>query len=122
VAQALRETGQHLHEQEQSGLAGYVEQAAERVEDFTNHLRGRDVPQLLTETEDVARRSPGLFLGAALALGFAGARFLMSSGQRARAQRTNNGVPSGAYSSSSLYAAAVPDIGAIDAPPGAAGL
>ncbi len=87
VAQALRQTGQHLHEQKQDGIAGYVEQAAERVETLTNHVRARDVPQLLNDTEELARRKPALFLGGALALGFVGARFLMSSGQRARAQR-----------------------------------
>jgi Flp pilus assembly protein TadB len=88
VTQALRQTGQQLHEQEQGTIAGYVEQTAQRVEGLTNHLRARDVSQLLTDTEDLARRSPGMFLGAALAIGFIGARFLMSSGQRARVQRT----------------------------------
>jgi hypothetical protein len=83
LAQALRQTGQHLHEQEQGAIAGYVEQTAQRVEQLTNHLRARDIPQLVTETEDLARRSPGVFLGAALAIGFVGARFLQSSGKRA---------------------------------------
>ena len=87
VAQALRQTGQHLHEQKQDGVAGYVEQAAERVENLTNHMRARDVGQLLDDTEDLARARPGLFMGAALALGFVGARFLMSSGRRARTPR-----------------------------------
>src|SRR4051794_17138875 len=32
VAQALRQTGQRLQQEEQGGVAGYVEQAAERVE------------------------------------------------------------------------------------------
>src|SRR4051794_23175085 len=64
LAQALRQTGQHLHEQEQGTFAGYVEQTAQRVEALTNHLRARDVPQLVTDTEDLARRSPAMFLGA----------------------------------------------------------
>jgi hypothetical protein len=137
VAQALRQTGQHLHDQEQGGVAGYLDQAAERVETLTNHLRGRDVPQLLADTEDIARRSPGVFLGAAVALGFIGARFLMSSGQRARAQRAY-GLAGGTDGSSSTYAqpsspisspylargaasyaaAPVPDAGALDGAPG----
>ena len=83
-AQALRQTGQHLHEQEQGAIAGYVDQTAQRVEQLTNHLRARDISQLVTDTEDVARRSPGVFLAAALAIGFVGARFLKSSGKRAR--------------------------------------
>jgi hypothetical protein len=91
VAQALRQTGQHLHEQEQTTVGGYVEQAAERLETMTNYLRRRDVSALLAETQDLARRKPGLFLSGAVALGFIGARFLKSSGQRAMAQRSANG-------------------------------
>jgi hypothetical protein len=94
VAQALRQTGQHLHQQDQGAVGGYVEQAAERVESLTNHLRTRDVPQIIAETQDFARRQPGLFLMGAAALGFVGARFLMSSGQRAA---TQFGSPSPSY-------------------------
>jgi len=87
VGQALRQTGQHLHEQEQTAVGGYIEQAAERVETLTNYLRTRDVPALLAETQDLARQRPGLFLSGAVVLGFVGARFLKSSGQRAMTQR-----------------------------------
>jgi ElaB/YqjD/DUF883 family membrane-anchored ribosome-binding protein len=87
LAQALRQTGQHLHEQEQGTIAGYVEQTAQRVEELTKHLRARDIRQLVTDTEDLARRSPGVFVGAALAIGFVGARFLKSSGKRADVER-----------------------------------
>jgi len=87
VGQALRQTGQHLHEQDQTAVGGYTEQAAERVETLTNYLRTRDVPALLAETQDLARKRPGLFLSGAVALGFIGARFLKSSGQRAMTQR-----------------------------------
>jgi len=104
VAQALRETGQHLQEQEQTAVGGYIEQAAERVETFTNYLRTRDVPALLAETQDFARRRPGLFLSGAVALGFIGARFLKSSGQRAIAQR----YASSGYSPSVGYTASRP--------------
>jgi hypothetical protein len=83
VAQALRQTGQQLQQQDQGAVGGYVEQAAERIERLTNHLRAREVPELIAETQDFARRQPGLFVTGALALGFLGARFLMSSGQRA---------------------------------------
>ncbi len=93
VAHALRQTGQHLNEQDQGTFATYIEQAAERVEGLTNHLRAKDVTQLLAETQDFARRRPAMFLGAALALGFAGGRFLMSSGQRAISSSAPTGLP-----------------------------
>jgi len=91
VAQALRQTGEQLEQQEQGAVGGYIEQAAERVERVTNHLRSHDVPELLAQTQDFARRQPGLFVAGALALGFLGARFLMSSGQRAAQQRGPSG-------------------------------
>ncbi|MBV9168888.1 MAG: hypothetical protein JOZ81_02240 [Chloroflexi bacterium] len=90
VAQALRQTGQQLNQQEQGAVGGYVEQAAERVERTTNYLRAHDVPDLIAETQDFARRQPGLFVTGALALGFLGARFLMSSGRRASQRSTTS--------------------------------
>lgn len=107
LAQALRQTGQHLREQEQGTVGRYVETAAERVEGLTNHLRSRDVPQLMTETQDLARRRPGMFLAAAAALGFVGARFLMSSGQRTTAQPSfsDTSGSSAPYAPSAVYGA-----------------
>jgi hypothetical protein len=87
VAQAIRQTSQHLHEHDQGAVGGYAEKAAERVETLTDYLRTRDVPALLADTQDLARRQPGLFLTGAVALGFLGARFLKSSGRRAMTQR-----------------------------------
>jgi hypothetical protein len=77
------------------------------VEGLTNHLRSRDVPQLVAETQDLARRRPGMFLAAAAALGFVGARFLMSSGQRATAQRSfsDTSGSSAPYAPSAVYGA-----------------
>lgn len=103
VAQALRQTGQQLQQQEQGAVGSYVEQAAERVEHMTNHLRAHDVPELIAQTQDFARRQPGLFVTGALALGFLGARFLMSSGQRVAQQRS---APS--YRGSPTRAASAP--------------
>jgi hypothetical protein len=119
VAQALHQTGQHLHEQEQTAVGGYVEQAAERVETLTNYLRTRDVPSLLAETQDLARRNPGLFLGGAVALGFIGARFLKSSGQRAITQSSTNASysPMLGYSTPRPTQTRTPFAGGTAAPP-----
>ena len=132
VAQALRQTGQHLHQQDQAAVGGYVEQAAERVETLTNHLRTRDVPQLIAETQDFARRQPGLFLMGAAALGFVGARFLMSSGQRAASRQFASGNPSyppsygqlGALESSTgtaAYMRSTPPMRPVSSPAGSSG-
>lgn len=79
VAQALRATGQQLREQDQGFIAPYTDQAAETVEQFQHYLSGRNVNQLLSDLEDVARREPALFVGGAFAAGLLGARFLKSS-------------------------------------------
>jgi hypothetical protein len=130
VAQALRQTGQHLHQQDQAAVGGYVEQAAERVESLTNHLRTRDVPQLIAETQDFARRQPGLFLIGAAALGFVGARFLMSSGQRGAPQQfTSPSYPPGygqvgAFESSTgtaAYTRSTPPMPQVSTPLGSSG-
>jgi uncharacterized protein YjbJ (UPF0337 family) len=96
IAQALRSTGEQLDQQEQASIGRYAEQAADRVEDLTNFLRTRDVPQLLDETQTFARRQPGLFLGGAIVLGFVFGRFLTSSGQRAR-KPVAQGYSGGSY-------------------------
>lgn len=88
LAQAVRQTGQELRGQEQgAGVAAYADTAAQQIERAASFLRTRDVPQLLDEVEDVAQRQPALFLGGALALGFLGVRFLLSSGDRASRRR-----------------------------------
>jgi hypothetical protein len=77
VAQGLRSSGQQFQGQE--AIGHFVTRAADRVESFANHLRNRDVPELIEEVEDFARRQPAAFLGGAFAVGLIGARFLKSS-------------------------------------------
>jgi len=80
VAQAIRQTGEHLRCQQQEGVAQYVDRAAEQIEQFAGYLGGRDLRQLTWDVEAFARREPALFLGGALTLGLLAGRFLKSSG------------------------------------------
>lgn len=82
VAQALRQTGQELRGQEQVGIAGYADSAAEQVERFSSYLRTTDANQIVAQVESYARRQPTLFAGGAFGLGLILARFFRSSGQR----------------------------------------
>jgi hypothetical protein len=137
VAQALRQTGQTLQQQEQGAVAGYVDQVAQRVESVTNYLRAHEVHEMVEDTQDLARRQPALFLTGALALGFIGARFLMSSGQRAPEQqgvRTSSyphtagvggpaapaALPYGGYMGSPRYPVVEPP--EVETPPGKLGI
>lgn len=78
IAQSLRSSGQQL-EGQPAGVGGYVQRAADQVDDLAYYLRERDVSEIVDQVENFARRQPGLFLGTAFGLGVLGARFLKSS-------------------------------------------
>lgn len=83
VAEAMRQSGQQLREQDQAQMAvQYTDKAAEQIEHFANYLRSKDVNELMNDAERFARRQPELFLGGAFALGLLAARFLKSSSQQ----------------------------------------
>jgi hypothetical protein len=79
IQSALRETAQQLRRQGQGSVAGYTDQAADRVERFSGYLRETEVDEMMNEVRGFARRRPGVFLGSAAALGFLVTRFLKSS-------------------------------------------
>lgn len=99
VAQAVRQSSQGLREQDQGAVAGYVEQAADRLDGAAEYLRQRDVPQLVDEVEGFARRQPAMFLGAAFGLGLLAARFIKSSRQQAQNNASSSAL--GTYRSGS---------------------
>jgi len=83
-------------------VARYVRDAVEKVEELSGNISSRDVKQLLKATSDLARAQPLLFLGGAVAAGFALARFLKSSGKNNEsesdqanmsAQSSHSGMP-----------------------------
>ena len=79
VAQAVRQTTQHLRDQQHEKVAQYVERAADQIERLSNGLKNKDVTELLDDAQRLARQQPALFVGGAFALGLVGARFLKSS-------------------------------------------
>jgi hypothetical protein len=87
MAQALRQTGQQLRDQDQTPVAQYADTAADQIERVSNFLRERDLNDIVVEVERFARRQPALFLGGAFALGLLGARFIKSSGEQAQRAR-----------------------------------
>lgn len=92
VAQAVRQSGQQLRDQQHDTIAQYIEQAADQLEKFGTSLKDKNVTELMRDAQNLAKRRPALFIGSAFALGLLGARFLKSSG--------NNGT-NGGWSSSS---------------------
>jgi len=79
VAQAVRKTTQALRDEQHGTLAGYVEQAADQIERLSRNLKQKDVGELVSDAQRLARRQPALFVGSAFAIGLLGARFFKSS-------------------------------------------
>lgn len=84
VAQAVRQSTQQLRDQQHETLAGYVESAANQIEQLSQRLRDKDVGELLEDAQRLARRQPAVFIGSAFALGLLGVRFFKSSARRDR--------------------------------------
>ena len=51
-------------------LAGFVREAAERIDEFSRDMRNKTADELLETSSDFARRQPALLFGAAAACGF----------------------------------------------------
>jgi hypothetical protein len=79
VTEAIRQTTQSLRDQQHDTVARYVEQATEQLDRITRRLKEKDIGELLEDAQQLARRQPAVFVGAAFALGLLGARFLKSS-------------------------------------------
>jgi len=56
----------------------YARSAAGAVSGFSDQIKGKDVDQLLDEAREFVRKSPGVAVGVAAALGFAAARLVQS--------------------------------------------
>jgi len=80
LAQALRQTGQSLQDQNQGAVSQLTDKVATQIEHVSGYLHERDMNQLLGEAEGYTRRNPALVLGGAFALGLLAARFLKTSG------------------------------------------
>jgi len=97
VAQAVRQSTQQLRDQKHDTIAGYVEQAADQIEKFSQRLRDKDVGELLDDAQRLARRQPAVFIGSAFALGVIGARFLKSSSENDRGSYRRGSSLEGSY-------------------------
>jgi hypothetical protein len=86
VAQAIRATGDQLRTQDQANIAQFTDSAADQIERVSTYLDNRDFSQVVTEVQRFGRRQPALFIGGAMLLGLAAARFLKSSSEQARSQ------------------------------------
>jgi hypothetical protein len=73
MAGAVHRSGKQL-EGQQDRLAQLVERGADELGNLASTVRSNDLRGLVGKLEDIARRQPVLFVGAAMAVGFASAR------------------------------------------------
>ena len=76
TAEVFRESGERFQQRDQGTAAKYVNQIASQADRFSRYLSERDLDQLAAEIENVARRSPMLFLVSVFTSGFIVSRFL----------------------------------------------
>jgi hypothetical protein len=79
LVSAVRHTGQQLRETDQSGIADYVDGAADHVARFSERIEGKDFTEILDDVQRFAQRQPAVFLGVSFGVGLLAARFLKSS-------------------------------------------
>jgi len=102
VADALRQTGEQLRQQNQEPVGHLADRAADAVTRISGYLHERDIRQIVGSVESYAREQPAVFIGGAFALGLLMARFLKSSSDGAGSTMGT----SNAWTSN--YAASVP--------------
>src|SRR3954470_2347879 len=79
VADAVRQTGRQLRDQQHDAVAQVVESAAAQLERFSNHLRNRSLDELVSDAQRLARQQPAIFVGTSFAAGLVAARFIKAS-------------------------------------------
>lgn len=78
-ADAVRQTGRQLQEQNESTIGEYAQNFAGQLDRFAGYLQRSEINDLLGEVRGLARRQPELFLAGSIAAGFLLGRFLKSS-------------------------------------------
>lgn len=110
VAEAFRQTGEHMREQDQQMVARYSDRVADQIDQLSSYIDERSLDQLMTDAERFARQRPELFIGGAFTLGLLAARFLKSSSpeeqrrqQQRRAYERSRRTYGDTYGSSTAY-------------------
>ena len=67
IAQAVRSTTNDLREHQHETIAEYVTRAADQLDRLSTRLQNKEVSELLRDAQNLARRQPVMFVGAAFA-------------------------------------------------------
>jgi hypothetical protein len=78
-AEGVRRSAESWDDNQHVWVKQALTSAADGIERFSSTLKDRDLPSLLSDVEDTARRHPALFAAGCALAGFALVRFLKSS-------------------------------------------
>lgn len=74
----LRESAEQIDEKVGAQYGDYARKAADAVDDFADKMDAKQVDDILEDTRQFIRKSPGVAIGAAAAIGFVLARLVRS--------------------------------------------
>lgn len=78
VGKILRESAEQIDENVGTQYGDYARKAADAVDDFATKIDAKQVDDILEDTRQFIRKSPGAAIGAAAAIGFVLARLVRS--------------------------------------------
>jgi ElaB/YqjD/DUF883 family membrane-anchored ribosome-binding protein len=78
LSQLINDAAQQVDDKLGAQYGDYARTAAGAVSNFAEQLKGKDTEELLDEAREFVRKSPGVAVGVAAALGFAVARLVQS--------------------------------------------
>lgn len=79
LSRAVHDAAGSLEQQVNPQVAQYAHRAADALDSLSESLRNKSVDELVDDARNFARRSPAVAIGAAVAVGFALARFLKAT-------------------------------------------
>jgi ElaB/YqjD/DUF883 family membrane-anchored ribosome-binding protein len=91
VSKLVGDTAAGLDERLGEEYGDYARRAAGAIEDVANNLASKDADELIDDTRNFVRKSPGVALAGAAIVGFALARLVKSGFDDARGQSRGNG-------------------------------
>lgn len=90
LATAIYRMAEELDNQGQPYFSGYANNIARCTDTLSERLRERDIKTLVTQIEGYTRRQPSLFIAGAVAVGFLFTRFMRSSSEHRRDDRSTS--------------------------------
>ncbi len=91
VGKLVGDTADGLDERLGAEYGDYARRAATAIEDAANNIAGKDADELIDDTREFVRRSPGVALAGAAIVGFALARLIKSGLARDDDERGGRG-------------------------------